>query len=28
VYNELIERAKVPEKAPKRFFLLFMFSDE
>jgi len=28
VYNELIERAKVPEKAPKSFFLLFMFSDE
>ena len=28
VYNELIEQAKVPEKAPKSFFLLFMFSEE
>ena len=28
VYNELIEQAKVPEKAPKSFSLLFMFSEE
>ena len=28
VYNKLIEQAKVPEKAPKSFFLLFMFSEE
>lgn len=28
VYNKLIEQAKVPEKAPKSFSLLFMFSEE
>ena len=28
VYNKLIKQAKVPEKAPKSFFLLFMFSEE